>query len=124
MVPASIQHEDRGEIGIVRIPMCAIDEQAAVTIEQACAEMRPVTALDFRNVRFINSGGLASLLKFSVAARKKGYKLFAINLSAHHQKMFKQVEIARFMPIITEHELLGSERATLLNVATEIPAAP
>jgi anti-anti-sigma regulatory factor len=107
----------------VRIPVCAIDEQVAITIQHACAGMRAVTAIDFRNVRFINSGGLAALLKFSVAARKKGYKLFATNLSAHHQKMFKQVEIARFMPIVAEHELLGSDRARLLNVATEIPAA-
>jgi anti-anti-sigma regulatory factor len=45
------------------------------------------------------------LLKFVVKARKAGYKLFAMNLSPHHQKIFKMVEMSRFMPTIEERDL-------------------
>lgn len=100
-----VRREERGEIGIVRIPFPAIDAVRMREIESACVDMPPVTALDFRDVKYINSTGMSALLKFAVAARKQGYKLFAINLSLHHHKVFKQVEIARFMPIIAEHEL-------------------
>ncbi len=107
MVIEQIPREAYGDLAIVRIPFVAIDPAAALAIEEACAEMLPVTALDFRCVRFISSVGLSTLLQFAVAARKKGYKLFALNLSLHHQKMFKLVEIARFMPVADEGELLS-----------------
>src|SRR5205085_2964342 len=94
-----IRQDERGELGIVRIPFAQIDAIAVVAIEQACAEMRPVTALDFRNVRFVSSTGVSALMKFAVATRKKGYKLFAVNVGLHHQKIFKLIEIARLMPI-------------------------
>ena len=105
---AGIRREKRGELGIVRIPFPAVDALRMMEIESACADMLPVTALDFRDVKYINSSGLSALLKFAVAARKQGFKLFAINLSLHHHKLFKQVEIARFMPIVDERELKHS----------------
>ncbi len=71
MVGESIRHEERGELGIVRIPFANIDAIAVVTIEQMCVDMRAVTALDFRDVRFISSTGMSALLKFAVATRKK-----------------------------------------------------
>lgn len=104
---ASVPVDSHGELSIVRIPYAAVDSISVASIEQACGDLPPVTALDFRNVRFINSIGLSALLKFVVAARKNGYKLFAINVSRHHQKLFKLVEIARFMPIADEQELLS-----------------
>jgi hypothetical protein len=38
-------------------------------------------------------------------SHKAGHKLYAMNLSAHHQKIFKMVEMSRFMPTIEEREL-------------------
>jgi anti-anti-sigma factor len=67
--------------------------------------MRPITVLDFDDVAFINSAGISALLKFVVSARKSGYKLFAMNVSPHHQKIFKMVEMSRFMPTIQERDL-------------------
>jgi hypothetical protein len=40
-----------------------------------------------------------------VSARKAGHKLFAMNVSPHHQKIFKMVEMSRFMPPIEERDL-------------------
>jgi len=61
--------------------------------------------LDFANVAFINSAGISALLKFVVSSRKAGNKLFAMNVSPHHQKIFKIVEMSRFMPTIEERDL-------------------
>ena len=42
---------------------------------------------------------------FDVQYGKSGYKLFAMNVSPHHQKIFKIVEMSRFMPTIEERDL-------------------
>lgn len=106
MAPQGIRREDWGELAVLRIHLASIDAVSAAAIEQACADMRPVTALDFADVNFINSAGISALLKFVVVARKNGYKLFAINVNPHHQKIFKMVEMSRFMPIVDEHDLV------------------
>jgi anti-anti-sigma factor len=100
-----IKREAEGDLVILRIGMPSVDAISAAAIEQACVDMSPVTALDFDQVNFINSAGISALLKFVVAARKQGHKLFAINVSPHHQKIFKMVEMSRFMPIVEEPDL-------------------
>lgn len=102
---ASIKREEHGDLAILRITMPSVDAISAAAIEQACSDMRPITALDFDQVNFINSAGISALLKFVVQARKGGYKLFAVNVSPHHQKIFKMVEMSRFMPIVDERDL-------------------
>jgi anti-anti-sigma factor len=102
---ASIKREEHGDLAILRISMPSVDAISAAAIEQACSDMRPITALDFDQVNFINSAGISALLKFVVQARKGGYKLFAVNVSPHHQKIFKMVEMSRFMPIVEERDL-------------------
>ena len=51
------------------------------------------------------TAGISALLKFVVSSRKAGNKLFAMNVSPHHQKIFKMVEMSRFMPTIEERDL-------------------
>ena len=104
---ASIRREEQGDLAILRINMPSVDAISAAAIEQACSDMRPITALDFDHVNFINSAGISALLRFVVQARKGGYKLFAINVSPHHQKIFKMVEMSRFMPIVEERDLVA-----------------
>ncbi len=100
-----IRREEFGEVVILHIMTTSIDSISAAAIEANCNEMRPITVLDFGDVAFINSSGISSLLKFVVSARKAGYKLFAMNVSPHHQKIFKMVEMSRFMPTIEDRDL-------------------
>ena len=100
-----IQMEDRGNIAIVHIQTPSIDAVSAREIEDFCGRSRKTTVLDFHEVAFINSAGISGLLKFIVAARKQGHRVYAINVSPHHRKIFKMVELSRFMPIIEESEL-------------------
>ncbi len=100
-----VRREEFGEVVVLHIRTNSVDAVSASAIEQACTDMRPITVLDFAEVAFINSAGISVLLKFVVRARKSGYKLFAMNLSPHHQKLFKMVEMSRFMPTIEERDL-------------------
>lgn len=100
-----VTKEAFGEVVVLHIHTNSIDAVSAAAIEASCAEMQPITVLNFLEVSFINSAGISVLLKFVVKARKAGYKLFAMNLSPHHQKIFKMVEMSRFMPTIEEKDL-------------------
>lgn len=100
-----IHREEFGEVVVLHITTTSVDAISAAAIAASCETMRPITVLDFNEVSFINSAGISALLKFVVTARKAGYKLFAMNLSLHHQKIFKMVEMSRFMPTIEEHDL-------------------
>jgi anti-anti-sigma factor len=100
-----IRREESGEVAILHITSTSVDAISASAIAAECREMRPITVLDFSEVSFINSAGISALLKFVVQARKGGFKLFAMNVSPHHQKIFKMVEMSRFMPTIEERDL-------------------
>ena len=100
-----IKREEVGEMAILRILTNSVDAVSAAAIESAGTDMRAITVLDFADVAFINSAGISVLLKFVVAARKAGHKIFSIHVSPHHQKIFKMVEMTRFMPIIEEQDL-------------------
>jgi anti-anti-sigma factor len=100
-----IRRETFGDVVVLHLLTNSIDAVSAAAIEAACNDMQPITVLDFSEVSFINSAGISVLLKFVVKARKAGYKLFAMHLSPHHQKIFKMVEMSRFMPTIEENDL-------------------
>jgi len=105
MTTEVIKPEEFGDVVVLHILTTSVDAISAAAIEAACTDMRPITVLDFGDVAFINSAGISALLKFVVSARKSGYKLFAMNVSPHHQKIFKMVEMSRFMPTIEERDL-------------------
>ncbi|HEU5016060.1 MAG TPA: STAS domain-containing protein [Roseiflexaceae bacterium] len=105
MTDEVISREEFGDVAVLHIQTTSVDAISAAAIQAACTAMRPITVLDFADVAFINSAGISALLKFVVASRKGGYKLFAMNVSPHHQKIFKMVEMSRFMPTIKEEEL-------------------
>ena len=107
MAHPTVRREEQGDLAILRILMPSVDAISATAIEAnaTATAMRPITVLDFDNVAFINSAGISALLKFVVSSRKAGHKLFAMNVSPHHQKIFKMVEMSRFMPIVEERDL-------------------
>jgi anti-anti-sigma factor len=102
-----IRREEFGEVAVLHILTNSVDGISATAIEATATAtvMRPITVLDFDNVAFINSAGISALLKFVVSSRKAGHKLFAMNVSPHHQKIFKMVEMSRFMPTIEASDL-------------------
>jgi len=100
-----IQFQEKNGIAIVLIQTPSIDTHSAREIGQACGWSRKATVLDFAQVAFINSAGITGLLRFIVAARKQGHRLYAVNVNPHHRKAFKMVELSRFMPIIEASDI-------------------
>lgn len=97
-----VRVEEKGQATIVRILSPSVDAVFAEAIEGVCAQIHKATVLDFAQVAFINSGGITGLLRFVVAARRQGNRVYAINVSPHYRKVFKMVELSRFVPIIEE----------------------
>ncbi|MBO9325475.1 MAG: STAS domain-containing protein [Roseiflexus sp.] len=102
-----IRREEFGDVAVLHIMTNSVDAVSASAIEAVATAtaMRPITVLDFANVAFINSAGISALLKFVVSAKKSGYTLYAMNVTPHHQKVFKMVEMSRYMPPIEERDL-------------------
>jgi len=101
----SIMIEQNDGLTIVRILTDSVDALSAKEIEQAAVQLREVTVLDFGKVLFINSAGISALLKLVIEARKQGKKLYAINVTAHHRKVFEMVDMLRYMPVTTLDDL-------------------
>ncbi|MDQ2809838.1 MAG: STAS domain-containing protein [Chloroflexota bacterium] len=101
----SIMIEQLGSLTIVRILTDSVDALSAKEIEAAAGQLRDRTALDFGKVLFINSAGISALLKLVIEARKQGKKLYALNVTAHHRKVFEMVDMLRYMPLTTLEDL-------------------
>lgn len=104
----SIKIEQNHGLTIVRILTDSVDALSAKEIEAAAGELRERTVLDFGQVLFINSAGISALLKLVIEARKHGKKLYALNVTAHHRKVFEMVDMLRYMPVTTMEELLAT----------------
>jgi anti-sigma B factor antagonist len=59
------------------------------------AKDRPLL-LDFSRVDYINSSGIALVIQMMMAANKAGQQISAFGLSAHFQKVFTMVGIAKY----------------------------
>jgi anti-anti-sigma factor len=98
---------DQGnDVTIIHIQNDSVDAVSAREIAAASGQMQTNTILDFASVMFINSAGISALLKLVIEARKQGKKLYAVNVTAHHRKVFEMVDMLRYMPIAKMEDLL------------------
>jgi anti-anti-sigma factor len=98
---------DQGqEVTVIHIQNDSVDAVSAREIASASDQMKVTTILDFGSVMFINSAGISALLKLVIEARKQGKKLYAVNVTAHHRKVFEMVDMLRYMPIAKMEDLL------------------
>lgn len=98
---------DQGnDVTVIHIQNDSVDAVSAREIAAAGDQMQTNTILDFGSVMFINSAGISALLKLVIEARKQGKKLYAVNVTAHHRKVFEMVDMLRYMPIAKMEDLL------------------
>ncbi|NWJ94649.1 MAG: STAS domain-containing protein [Chloroflexi bacterium] len=98
---------DQGnDVTIIHIQNDSVDAVSAREIAGVSDQMQGNTILDFGSVLFINSAGISALLKLVIEARKRGRKLYAVNVTAHHRKVFEMVDMLRYMPIAKMEDLL------------------
>lgn len=58
--------------------------------------------LNFKNVEYINSTGIALIVGLLAQARKSGRRLLICGLSPHYQEIFQITRLADFMPIFPD----------------------
>ncbi len=84
--------------------------QAAYT--EAVAAGTPVIVLNFREVGYINSTGIALIVGLLTRARKDGRSVTAFGLADHYREIFQITRLADFMTIFTdEQSALNGARA-------------
>ena len=66
--------------------------------------------LDFSNVEYINSSGIALVIHVLMEANRSGQKISAFGLTPHFQKVFTMVGITKYAPLYPDEE---SARASL-----------
>ena len=69
---------------------------------QATQDHSPIILLNFRDVDYINSTGIALIVRIMAQAKKEGRRLIASNLSEHYVEIFKITRLADFMPIFPD----------------------
>ncbi|UOF92572.1 STAS domain-containing protein [Fodinisporobacter ferrooxydans] len=52
---------------------------------------------DFTNTRYINSAGIALLIRYVREARQKEYFCYAVGVSSHYQKIFRIVGLSSYI---------------------------
>jgi anti-sigma B factor antagonist len=83
----------RGEIN-------AFAEQALETAYSEASSQKPGTILlDFRQVDYINSTGIALIVGMMSQARQADCRLIACGLSEHYQEIFRITRLDEFMPV-------------------------
>jgi anti-anti-sigma factor len=107
----ALKIEQGSDVTIIHIQNDSIDAVSAREIAAASNQMQATTILDFGSVMFINSAGISALLKLVIEARKQGKKLYAVNVTAHHRKVFEMVDMLRYMPIAKPEDLFPAIRS-------------
>lgn len=59
----------------------------------------PYLILNFTNVPYINSAGIAVLIRIVRAGMKGGFRTFAYGISPHFQKLFRMVGLTEYLMI-------------------------
>ncbi len=71
----------------------------------------PTILLNFADVDYINSTGIALIVRLMAESRKTGINLIASGLSEHYQEIFNITRLADFMSIFpNEESALESEK--------------
>jgi anti-anti-sigma factor len=92
--------ELRGEIN--SLSQTALEEaydQVEKNLVDGAGPENRLILLDFQNVGFINSTGIALIVNLLSRARQAGVGLFACGLSSHYQEIFRITRLAEYIPV-------------------------
>ncbi len=68
--------------------------------------------LDFRDVTFMNSTGIALIVQLLARARDEGRSLRAFGLSPHYREIFEITRLSDFIPIFPDETAAHATAAT------------
>lgn len=106
------QHPDRATIKLVgRIDRDA-DRALAEAWTTATAAGSPVVTLDFSGAGYINSTGIALIVRILAEARRERREIRARGLSPHYREIFQITRLSDFMTIEEDAVAAGTTRET------------
>jgi anti-sigma B factor antagonist len=76
------------------------DETLATAYEQVVQLGPHVVSLDFRSVGYINSTGIALVVRLLAEARRDGRSVRAYGLTDHYQEIFRITRLSDYMEIV------------------------
>ena len=80
------------------------DAEEALDAAYSQVESAQTVVLDFTNVPYINSTGIAVIVGLLARARRNGQMLGARGLSEHYRQIFEITRLADFMTILEAEE--------------------
>ena len=78
------------------------DNQLSAVFEQAMADQPQTVVLNFSQVSYINSTGIALIVGLLAEARKNHCRLVVFGLSDHYTEIFNITRLSDFMTIYTD----------------------
>ncbi|UCH60406.1 MAG: STAS domain-containing protein [Anaerolineales bacterium] len=85
------------------------DQELSAAYERAEGHATPTVVLNFKEVSYINSTGIALIVGLLARARKAGRRLAVYGLSDHYQEIFQITRLADFMNIYSDEASLVAE---------------
>lgn len=80
------------------------EEALAEAYEKAEAESPEAVVLDFTDVEYINSTGIALIVGLLAKARASGRRVIACGLSDHYVEIFTITRLSDFMSLVPDEE--------------------
>lgn len=102
---AHIRHQPRAAIVDLHGEINTFAEKALNAAYDEAVGLQPeVVLLNFGQVEYINSTGIALIVGLLKRTRQAGYALRACGLSEHYEEIFQITRLADFMPLFPDEE--------------------
>ena len=98
---AEVRHEGGGAVLDLSGNVSAGAEQKLLEV-YAKTSGKPVVILDFSNVDYINSTGIALIVGLLASARTAGQEVQARGLAEHYREIFRITRLSDFMTILDD----------------------
>jgi len=85
------------------------DQELSSAYDLAEGYAKQTIVLNFKEVSYINSTGIALIVGLLARARKSGWRLAVFGLSDHYQEIFQITRLADFMSIYSDEASLMAE---------------
>jgi len=100
LLETSVRQENGTAVIELKGEIDKLSEDALNRAYAQATQMKPASVLlNFKNVEYINSTGIALIVTLMAQARKSGVKFIAAGLSDHYMEIFKITRLSDFMTI-------------------------
>ncbi len=109
---ADVRHTNQATLIDLHGEIDALAEEALLNraYGQATSQNPTTIVLNFGDVDYINSKGIALIVGVLAKARRSGIRMLVYGLSEHYQEIFKITRLSDFMTIVSdEAAALGQE---------------